>query len=254
MELIGEDLHLLPPDPPDAMGGMPRKVQPVARRPFNQPAPMPEGTPLTDVLTVADSRKQADVIQEINKAIAMMDDVHGDGILPPLEIELRVPVTNELQAGGYSPVLSRADAPVLFINPNAIDLAFTTLHETGHFLDNLGFHTPTAERLYASEGQPEFDGLMRELRQSVAAGRLANEVGADSVLLSSRELFARAYAQYIAQQAADASVLATIRDIRQGNLTDNGLRKNSQWTWLDFNLVARALGNLLKKLGWTPDQ
>ena len=114
-------------------------------------------------------------------------------------------------------------------------------------MQHLTLFTPSAERLYASEGQPEFDGLMRELRRSVAAGRLANEVGADDALLSARELFARAYAQYIAQQSGDASVLATIRDIRQGNLSANGVRKNSQWTWLDFTPVARALGSLLKQ-------
>ena len=172
-----------------------------------------------------DATKQAPsiiFIDEIDSIAPKREGLGGEHQVERRVVAQLLSLMDGLKARGQVIVIAATNIP------NAIDPAFTTLHETGHFLDNLGFHTPTAERLYASEGQPEFDGLMRELRQSVAAGRLANEVGADSVLLSSRELFARAYAQYIAQQAADASVLATIRDIRQGNLTDNGLRKNSQ--------------------------
>jgi hypothetical protein len=99
--------------------------------------------------------------------------VHGDGILPRLEVRVQTPLFNPEKAGDYQPIIERSGTPILRINPNAISPEFATLHELGHLMDNVGLHTPTERRLYASEGQPELKDVMQAIRRSTAAGRLA---------------------------------------------------------------------------------
>lgn len=254
VEIDGDVIRLLPPQGGDAMGGQPQKRGSVKFDGVDQPAPRPPGTPLADVVTAQDSKRHAGVISEIRRGLGLIDDVLGDGLFPDLTVDLRTPLFRSNQAGGYRPVNARGKIPDLFVNPNAVDPALTVIHENGHLLDNLGLHTPSAARNYASKGQPQLAELMKTIRQSVAVAKLADEAGDNSSLLLPQELFARAYAQFIAQQSADERLAETIKAIRLGELRDTGLFKDSQWTRADFNGINQALERLLKSLGWIPAQ
>lgn len=248
VEIIADEIRIIPPERSDAMGdGRGKKRIPARFDGVNRPAPKPDGRPLAEVVTV---RGEHEVAKAIRRAITAADKVHGDGLLPPMEVAVRTPVFQPWVAGDYQPVTSRAGAPLLRINPNALDPEFATLHELGHLMDNLGLHTPDEARLYASEGQPELRELMREIRWSTAAGRLAAQAPEGSYLLSAREFFARAYAQYVAERSGAAGPLEFIRSIREGKLEEARLHRHSQWSWADFSSISRAMWRLFKKGGW----
>jgi hypothetical protein len=247
VEILGEEIRIIPPESGDAMAGRGKKRMPAVFDGVNRPAPKPAGRPLAEVVTV---RGEHEVAKAIRRGITAADRVHGDGLLPMVEVAVRTPVFQPWVAGDYQPVTSRAGTPLLRINPNAIHPEFATLHELGHLIDNLGLHTPDEARLYASEGQPDMRELMREIRKSTAAGRLAAQVPEGSYLLSAREFFARAYAQYIAERAGSAGPLEFIREIREGAVEEARLYRHSQWSWADFNSISRAMWRLFTKGGW----
>jgi hypothetical protein len=251
VEIVGDEIRIIPPERSDAMGGRGKQALIMGFDGVNQAAPKPDGTPLVEVVRVAGSNP---VAQAIRQAILAADSVHGDGILPRLEVRVQTPLFNPEKAGDYQPIIVRSGTPILRINPNAISPEFATLHELGHLMDNVGLHTPTERRLYASEGQPELKDVMQAIRRSTAAGRLAAQVPAGSYLLRAREFFARAYAQFIAALSGSANSTDVIRAIREGKHEGDFLFRHSQWSWADFNEISRALARLFKKGGWKSDQ
>jgi hypothetical protein len=69
-------------------------------------------------------------------------------------------------------------------------------------------------------------------------------------LLKPEELWARSYAQYIAERSADSDMLAALDLLRPPALT--GQLYSSQWETTDFAPVAAAIDTLFKGLGWIP--
>jgi hypothetical protein len=119
--------------------------------------------------------------------------------------------------------------------------AQTGLHELGHLIDHrvLG-----ADGEYASISHPD----LQEFRDAVAGSEAVKELRSlepehrDYYLLP-EELWARAYAQYIAKRSGDPFLLAQL-DLAAADAD------GSQWTDLDFFPIGRAIDNLFKKKGW----
>jgi hypothetical protein len=251
VEILDDEVRIIPPERIEAMGGGEKRRLDLPFDGVKQPAPKPDGKSLLEVVTVKGSKP---VHEAVRRAIALADAVHGDGVLPPVEFTIRKPVFRPGAAGLYAGVPSPDQTPTLLVSPAAINPEMSALHEMGHFLDNLGLHTPTPSRVYASQGQPELRDLMRELRFSTAAGRLAAMVQPGSYYLRPQELFARAYAQFIAEQSGDEMLKAFIAEIRAGQHVAADLPAKSQWSWADFNSISRAMRALFNRAGWKSGQ
>jgi hypothetical protein len=184
----------------------------------------------------------------LRHALRIVDRVHGDGDLPPLSIARAVLDPGRLgryKQGGLGIDLPAGPHP----HPE-----LTTLHEIGHWLDNLAFGGNRVD-LYASEESPHFKEWRRAVRASAAYKNLehlrdtaatlsdfARDIG---TYLSDRECFARCYAEYIAIRSGDVVSLRQLdRRLQEaGELT-------VFWEYEDFRGIADSLDRLFRSQGW----
>lgn len=135
----------------------------------------------------------------------------------------------------------------------------TFWHEMGHWLDSR--HIDPQNRFgWASEkgttkrGQrdlPAMHKLMQTLEQTPEYRSLVDQKRRSPskhlrYLTQGREVFARAYAQYIATKTGHKRALADIE--REANQR----WRQSQWKHENFQPVVKAFDELMKELGWTP--
>ena len=92
--------------------------------------------------------------------------------------------------------------------------------------------------------------LILERKSSVAA-----QVAIDLYWLRPNELFARAFAQYIAAKIQSQALKAEIRLIRAGALSESpsAVPANAHWSDPDFREVKRSLDRAFSTLGWLKD-
>lgn len=185
--------------------------------------------------------------------LEVIDRTHSDGRLP------RIPVRRASSyrwAGAYSHA-AVIDQPVDI----AISSHFkkhrehTLSHEIGHFIDHKGLpggwmssekHPDLEPWRQAVFNTPEVKGLQRLYSGSADP---AVPRGHISYLLRKRELWARSYAQWLAQKSGDPVLMRQLRDI----LTEEAgyaFDMRSQWSTESFSPVADAIDELFKKMGW----
>jgi hypothetical protein len=188
------------------------------------------------------------VYADIARAIGAVDQVHQDGTLPLISIQLVAPSRFGLQ-GGFDPVTNS-----ISVASSALDLMSTCWHELGHALDEYGIARGAAP---ASSFDPVLDGWRRAVFQSqryaewTAIRRLATNPHIQqhmSYVTSANELWARSYAQYIATRANEPAVLAHFTQLE----VDIGLplTLHYQWEVADFAPIADEIDLLFQYLGW----
>ena len=197
--------------------------------------------PVSDAI---DSKVHGNLAKQVDAALAAIDQVHDDGSLP--EIPLRSTARNLY--GYFQPQIvdDGITANYIAIRPDGAWPALTTVHEVGHFLD--------LEAIGAKGGFASMDGdpLIQEvlaaaddtdaiqgLRERFA--RLQDET--TKYLLRPEEIWARAYAQFVAARA-DSPVLTTQLAAAQA------AEKFRQWDAADFAPVAAAIEKMFLQLGW----
>lgn len=206
--------------------------------------------------------------QFLREAAILVDRVHGDGLLPDTPMSA-VP-TRDLGArrGEYAPGRPGAKGQRIVVARSDAEPHLTTLHEIGHFLDH---HALGRGRGYASEGPDhreldpwrraiEATPTVRRLREAARTGLLTVEVngkparrsvskGLARRLLAPSELFARSYAQYIAQHHPDHAVYQELRrDLAASNTFNNPVSEH--WDVVEFEPVARAFDDLITRKPW----
>jgi hypothetical protein len=126
----------------------------------------------------------------------------------------------------------------------------TTIHEAGHFIDLEGIG---AKGNFASvSGEPDMREVMAAIERTEAVKHLRGLLGGATpglggyyqYLLDPRELWARAYAQFIAQRSGFAALR---RDLRKATEAEAW----RQWERSDFAPVDAAIEVMFRKLGWT---
>ncbi len=199
-------------------------------------------------------------MQRLQIALSAIDQVHGDGFWQPVRID----VTNEGEnwIAGFKADTNRA---WLFLHSDQSATSLDLVHELGHGLEGYGFANlgirPSA---FASEfeswrravaNSEAFKTLvfMRTSRtrvfQSLVAKR-SRVINQENVkyLLEWHELFARAYAQYIALASGNKELRLQI-----ANQSDSIFRQvlyPEQWSEQDFDFIAEEIEQLLLKRGW----
>lgn len=228
--------------------------------------PGPAGTKVSSRLAVqVTSPKRLGVA--IKETLDAIDNVHGDGELPLIPIEKS---SGQLTTGEFHARIGRAVK--IRVSDKSDTPMMTAAHEMGHFLD----HSGDKAALYKLSGTRKFINQPDKFRK--AATKVWNNIAGSeaikdlhatvtkpfvelampdgnlvrlrpdgryiSYLLSPVEIWARAYAQYIAVRSGNRSMLAELKRI-QGI---GGYK--TQWSDEDFAPIADAIDELFSEVGW----
>ncbi len=197
----------------------------------------------------------------VREALASIDSVHGDGELPTTPVTMG---RGRQERGGYS-FGRQGRAIALRVSRYSDEPHLTTVHEVGHFLDHQALGAPghfasetgrltdIMRAIEASEAirvLRSLGGRRRAVLASPDGRRQLHAIRQDylSYLLQPREVFARAYAQYIAISSREERLLLELGRIRASLL--NRQVYHVQWTDDDFEPIASAVGQLLRRMRW----
>ena len=201
-----------------------------------QEKPQPSGPPVSGhVANVTSGVKQI-----VNHAMAQIDKVHGDGGLPSVQIDGRP---------------GRGSSGVFRVNENSIGLAangphpeLTLAHEAGHWIDRRAFALPPFKFMSESDlgaawrTAVEQSTAYKQLRQ--VDPKSPKDSHYLSYLTSWKELWARSYAQFIAENSGDERMLKQLQGRLQGGIPQ------LQWSADDFVNIGQEIRKLLTSLGW----
>ena len=180
-------------------------------------------------------------------AIETIEKVHGDGNLPTIPVVKVAP-------GGEAGFLYEGDraTQIGLAEGTMMDVIEATVHEIGHFLDHSGLpghqHASDLEELpemmdllHRIEATPTFKAIRR------AAAAAAPDWRYWQYLLRGREMFARAYTQYIAWKSGDEELGARIDELLVSNVPVHRLK---YWPYYEFLPIVRAMDKLFERQRW----
>lgn len=219
-------------------------VSPPAPEKTDAPATPPERgdtgrkSPVSAALEI---RTKLPVAQQIARTIAVIDRVHDDGALPKVTINAKPSAKN---LGSFWAASNR-----IGVSPHGPWPQMTTAHEIGHLLD----HQVLGRRgVFASAVAPELAAWREAVQGSRAVQMIqASLKGSRPVykaeyFLRDREIWARAYAQYVAVRSRDPEMLRQLDLIRRRPIVGQFL----QWSDADFAPIAAAMDDIFKAKGW----
>ena len=179
-----------------------------------------------------------------NEAVRAVRRVHGDGPLPTIPVEQTNDPTdlgsfNWDGATGAAKNIEMSD-----VDPDGP--ALTAVHEIGHFLDYSGLSGEPAN-LNDFESKKESTRTMRAVMKAIRKSKRYALLQGDPYLTNEAELWARAYAQYIAWRSGSSVLKAQLDKI----LThEEQAERVTQWPYDEFVPIARAIDKLLMSRRW----
>ena len=179
-----------------------------------------------------------------NEAVRAVRRVHGDGPLPTIPVEQTNDPTdlgsfNWDGATGAAKNIEMSD-----VDPDGP--ALTAVHEIGHFLDHSGLSGEPAN-LNDFESKKESTRTMRAVMKAIRKSKRYALLQGDPYLTNEAELWARAYAQYIAWRSGSSVLKAQLDKI----LThEEQAERVTQWPYDEFVPIARAIDKLLMSRRW----
>jgi len=213
------------------------------------------GSPVSAALTIQTGVPALDV--RMSNALAAIDRVHSDGRLPRLTVE-DLPVSSS-NLGAYA--RKGADSVSFKINPAGSWPELTFVHEAGHFLDHQGIGASgtmesavvggaLADVMAAINASSAVRGLrgfkVDRTLDPVVARDITAYIG---YLLKGPELWARAYAQWITLRSGDPVLR---RQLEAAVNSGRGRGVMRQWDDDDFEAIADAIDEAVRRLGWLP--
>ncbi len=219
---------------------------------------VPNGTLISSHFPILDS--EIWYKKKLQIALSAVDQVHGDGFWQPVRID--VSSEGENWIAGFKADTDRA---WLFLHADQSATSLDLVHELGHGLEGYGF---ADLGIHPSAFAPEFEPWrravansetfktlvsMRTLKtrvfQSLVAKR-SRVIDQENIkyLLEWHELFARAYAQYIALASGNKELRLHI-----ANQSDSIFRQvlyPVQWSEQDFEFITEEIELLLLRRGW----
>jgi hypothetical protein len=209
----------------------------------------PAGSKVTDKIVFGRiTGKEKEVRKKWDDVSKTIDSIHGDGPLPP------APVRHEESRGSVNGQYRRFDNEITTFKEEAIPMTLT--HEIGHWIDYRGFRNiPGAEppmkgdKVFASHS-PLFKKFIKIAKGSKKIKEIkAAYLTAKSkrYLTSNHEIFARAYAQYIATKSKNPEMLENLKNRQTGV---KGNIYPDQWDDDDFVPLYNEIETIFKQIGW----
>lgn len=191
-------------------------------------------------------RSQAElVLAEINK-------IHGDGALPT------IPVNESTARNKYGAFWYRNTTPEkITLSRGGDHQALTLAHEIGHFLDLSALDAKWSSTRTGTEAQSVINAARNSdwvknvwTRVSEFNSRSSSDTMPISIdsryvryLLETKEIWARAYAQYVATKSGNETLLEQLRKLQTAKFP-------SQWSDDDFLPIMAEFDRLFTKKGW----
>jgi hypothetical protein len=166
----------------------------------------------------------------LQKAGLLMDSVHdGLGIRP---VSMGRNVSSWRNAGEYNAATSIQPAQI-HVSPDTATPLLTTLHELGHHVD---MHLDPNDVV----------DVVKAAAASSSAGHIQDYIHKNKdYYLERDELWARAYAQYIALKSGDPEVMAELNSV-----LNNPNHSWKQWDKSDWIPIEEAIKKALKRRTW----
>lgn len=217
-------------------------ASPVAPAVPSAPVAAPRKAPVSAALEV---RTTGSHKPQINHALASVDKVHDDGELPPISLYGSTGDRSALGVYRFTRDGRAAQIGIANLPDKKGWPAMTTVHEVGHFLD----HQVLGERgKFASHRAPALEGFRRAVAESAAVRSIESlPYYQQGYFLEGHELWARAYAQYIATRSGSPLLKAQLDTIR------TSAQPWRQWSDEDFAPIATAIDDVLRAKGWLPE-
>lgn len=238
---------VVPPAPQPSVAPAPAVVAPQpAPAPAATPAPSAPAAPVSKAMNV---KVRGTLKHNVQLALKAIDKVHDDGVLPPVPI---------VAAPGKSGYLGRMKSYIVGGKYNTVQLevknagswpALTTVHEAGHFIDvhgmagGKGFATESAHAISKVIKAAQESEAVKGLQQLRENATTAKEREYWRYFLTPREIWARAYAQFVAEESGDPQLGKDLDKARQS-------QEHRQWKTKDFAPIAAEIRKQFKQLGW----
>lgn len=208
----------------------------------------PGGTKISSKIFRSASETRLEKISS-DSVVQTIDSIHGDGPLPTLQLNFKK--TTGTANGQYS--LTDGNIDIFKVGSTPMTLT----HEIGHWIDHKGFKGLIPET--GSSGirsMASYSDLFADFRRVANQSRKIKEIYASQGIsqrsidyfTSNHEMFARAYAQYIAKKSGDQKMLELL-SMRQGTPTA-GARYPDQWDDDDFAPIGEEIEKIFTKVGW----
>lgn len=217
------------------------------------------------LLSVADAYKlpaKGKYRDAAETALDAINVVHKDGQLPTIPVKVNA---KRSEHGAFARHAGTGKSAFVSLSRFGDHPELTFVHETGHFLD---WEVLGPAGKYGSESLALTD-LMQTIKGSAAIQEIERlsqqytveiEVKGHTIkypidrtylryLLSGREQFARAYAQYIAVRGQNATLLTQLQEMRE-RMPFVSLYYPKQWEEEDFAPIAEKFDTLFESLGW----
>lgn len=198
---------------------------------------------------------------QVKVALEGIDAVHGDGIMNNIPFKV---VTGEKYEAALTTLLHSNEPLRISVSSNSKAGPFALTHEIGHLLDLMNIGTP---RKWGSEtkGDPVYkvvevarkSDLVKSFEESLKKGFIKVDGKKYQTtphikkylhyVLEGREIWARAYSQFIAKRSGNKTLLKGLaHDIAISK--KGGLR--TQWYEDDFKEIDEAIEDMMLSLGW----
>lgn len=186
---------------------------------------------------------RSDLRRAAHEAVRAVRRVHGDGPLPTIPVEQ----VNDPTVYGRFQFRITGDAKNIELSEaDPAQPALTAVHEIGHFLDHAGLSGSPAD-LLDRETEQESTRTMQSVMKAIRQSKRFALLQGDPDLTSPTELWARAYAQYIAVRSGSSALKAQVDEILTH--TEQGVRVE-QWPYDEFVPIAQAIDKLLMSRRW----
>lgn len=270
IEVDGDRIHWLgsnptpKPAPQPAPAPVPQPQTPPAAPQPPSPAPAPVNAPVpppqqplpapatpsrkAPVSAAIQNKTRGALKTKIDAALQAIDQVHDDGVLP------KVPVS-ETKKSAYGFInwngnRNNAVPAKMGIRHSGPWPELTMVHETGHLLDLTAITGKGSVATLTKDAviQPVIQAIkatakFKELQAVRAASSSPRQRKFYDYLMTDIELWARAYAQFIAIKSPSAELKRQLQSSLQQE-------PHKQWTDADFAPVQAEIETLFKKLGW----
>lgn len=233
-----------------AKPGKPPAVKPPPAAPVPPPAPpapsqtgTAAGTPLTGKLEPVPKMPKVEV-ERVATVLGIIDRIHGDGPLTKIPVG-NSPGHNNLGVFTYRRYGGGA-VDIQFRRPRKGTYAhaeLTLVHEVGHWLDYAGQgKNQFASIAMSSEMQAWWKAAQASASYKAIQSRPPSK--ARRYYLSVEEVWARCYAQFIAEESADSTLLQQVADIRGEPWPER------QWATEDFAPLREEMRKIFEARGW----
>jgi hypothetical protein len=243
----------------------PAAPAPIAPAPVQSPAavvpvpaipPVPAAPSQTPALPLVSDALDLDKVPKklkplVETALDAIDQVHDDGLLSNIPLLAK----NFKKLGQFRYYTLNGKAADISVNPKGSWPALTTVHEVGHWLDLEAIGSKGSYATLQSGTQPgsgimkgfldaaEKTNAIKELRDQLKNASTLWERKHFKYLLKPQEIWARAYAQFIAEESADVQLSTDLASALKAE-------KFRQWETADFSPLKDEITKLFKSMKW----